>query len=116
VTVTWANVGDVAVALGLDTTGLEPLADPARLAQVTATANTWVAKRRFNNGYVDDPAVAPDEAVSEGVIKLACGLYRERGMYGGVASFSDAPFAGVDQLAQTLSINALIGCPRPMAV
>jgi hypothetical protein len=110
--VTWATPDDVAQALGLNWS-IEA-GDPGRLDHVTAVANEIIYDWRQAAGYTaDTPDVVPSARVLEACIIYACREYRDRGMFGSAAGYSDAELGGAPPMSDR-AIMRKAGVPRPV--
>src|SRR5262245_23550258 len=87
--------------------------DDAYLNTCTNAANQWAFDRRKAAGYVDDPAVAPNDRVRLGTMMYACSLYRERGAPEGFASFAEFPVGAPTLTTGLGQIMRLLGVGRP---
>lgn len=106
----WATVADVARRLGID----DPTGD-LFLEDVTDEANRLAYAKRAGSGYLDDPDRVPDDhACVAGVAMWAARLYRERGMFGATAGFSDAELPSA--ITTWTEIWKCLGVPKPWAV
>jgi len=102
--VTWIDPDDVETAVGQVT-------DTDWLDLVTAAANDWAYRRRFEAGYMDNPTVAPGAAAKQGTILYAVALYREKGAVDSFASFEAMP---MPQMTGNMGqILRLLGVGKP---
>jgi hypothetical protein len=107
--VVWVAPADVIAALG--PSAAPPVDDPW-LVMVTAAANQWAFRKRYEANYVDDPDQAASSDVELGTILYAVALYRERSSTDSFSSFSEldggqgfASFGSMGQIKRLLGIG-----------
>lgn len=103
--VTWIDAADVEMAVG-------NVADTDWLDAVTAAANDWSYRRRWEAGHRDNPTVAPGAAAKQGTILYAVALYREKGSVDSFQTYEAMPLAApTGNLGQVLRLLG-VGKPR----
>lgn len=102
----WVTDADVLLWLGVEPASLD---DADFVTLCTGAGNSWAFRRRTEAGYIDDPEVSPNAAVTLGTIMYAGALYRERGSVDSFASFEamsvGAPTASMGQIMRLLAIG-----------
>lgn len=105
--VTWIADTDVAGELGLAE------AD-AVCTRVAAAANQRCWDWRQESGYTDDvDDTSPNDAVTEGTLKYAVALYKERGGLDGIPTFDGQLPIATGNIGE---VRRLLGVPRGWAV
>ena len=103
--ITWIDDADVEDVIGV-------VADSAFLTMVTAAANDWAWRRRYEAGYKDNPTIAPNPSAKLGTVMYAVALYREKGSVDSFQSFQQMPMvAPTGTMGQILRLLG-IGKPR----
>ena len=109
--VSWCDIDDVEVWLGIETATANDL---AYLEYCVEAANCYAFRLRHEANYKDSPLSSPTPSAKLGTIQLAAIYYRQRGSVDSYQSFEQLstgsiPFGSMGTIRQLLGVN------KPMA-
>lgn len=105
--VSWCDIDDVEVWLGIETSTANDL---AFLGYCVDAGNSYAYRLRYEAGYKDSPLASPTPSAKLGTIQLCAIYYRQRGSVDSYQSFEQLstgalPFGSMGTIRQLLGVN-----------